>query len=113
MVRENRLRPRGSPEFITERRTSTPGIASRDVIGLGTCLRHMGIQIRIAEHSAVQMHYHLTTDNGDTVDSSKGRQPLEYLHGHGHLVSGVERALEGKETGDTFVVVLGGWLWPP
>ena len=66
----------------------------------------MGIQIRIAEHSAVQMHYHLTTDNGDTVDSSKGRQPLEYLHGHGHLVSGVERALEGKETGDTFTVVV-------
>ncbi|MEE2788713.1 MAG: peptidylprolyl isomerase [Myxococcota bacterium] len=62
--------------------------------------------MKIAKDCAVQMHYHLTADDGTVIDSSRGRGPLSYLHGHGHLVRGVEAALDGKTVGDTFNVVV-------
>ncbi len=33
--------------------------------------------------------------------------PLDYLHGHGSLISGLETALEGHEVGDKFDVAVG------
>lgn len=62
--------------------------------------------MKITENSAVLIHYHLTDDDGEVIDSSKGRDALGYLHGHGQLVDGVERALEGKEAGDHIDVVV-------
>jgi len=62
--------------------------------------------MNITQDSAVQMHYHLTLDNGVVVDSSKGGEPLAYLHGHGNLVAGVEKSLEGKVAGDSLSVVV-------
>ena len=62
--------------------------------------------MNITTDCAVDMHYHLTTDDGTTIDRSQGKNPLSYLHGHGHLVSGVEKALEGKSVGDSFNVVV-------
>jgi FKBP-type peptidyl-prolyl cis-trans isomerase SlyD len=49
--------------------------------------------------TVVTMHYTLTDDKGDTLDSSQGGDPLAYLHGHGNIVPGLEKALEGKEAG--------------
>ena len=62
--------------------------------------------MKITKDCAVQMHYQLTDSDGNTIDTSHGRDPLEYLHGHGHLVRGVESALEGKSVGDSFSVVV-------
>lgn len=50
------------------------------------------------------IHYTLKNDDGDVVDSSEGRDPLEYLHGHGNLVAGLEAALAGKAPGDSLKV---------
>jgi len=47
----------------------------------------------------VKIHYTLRID-GDIVDSSTGREPLEYQHGQGMLVPGVEAGLEGAKPGD-------------
>lgn len=47
-------------------------------------------------------HYTLTTDEGEVLDSSSGREPLAYLHGAGNIVPGLERELEGKKAGDQF-----------
>ena len=55
--------------------------------------------MQIEQNSAVSVHYHLTDQNGEVLDSSRGEQPMEYLHGHGNLVTGVERALLGQEVG--------------
>ena len=55
--------------------------------------------MQIEKNSAVSIHYHLTEPSGAVLDSSRGRQPMEYLHGHGNLVSGVERALVGQPVG--------------
>ena len=56
--------------------------------------------MKITQDCAVQMHYRLSDDEGTIIDTSQGRTPLEYLHGHGHLVRGVEAALEGKSAGE-------------
>jgi FKBP-type peptidyl-prolyl cis-trans isomerase SlyD len=54
----------------------------------------------IARNSVVSIHYTLKDDAGETIDSSAGGDALTYLHGHGNLVAGLERELEGKNTGD-------------
>lgn len=47
----------------------------------------------------VVVHYRLTGDDGDLLDSSEGQEPLTYLHGYDGLLPGLERGLEGLEAG--------------
>lgn len=47
------------------------------------------------------------TEDGVLVDESPVSAPLDYLHGHGSLISGLETALEGHEVGDKFDVAVG------
>jgi FKBP-type peptidyl-prolyl cis-trans isomerase SlyD len=54
----------------------------------------------IAQDRVVSIHYSLTNDAGDVLDSSSGADPLTYLHGHGNLIAGLERELLGRKTGD-------------
>ena len=58
----------------------------------------------IAQDSVVSIHYTLKDDAGEILDSSASGDPLTYLHGHGNLVAGLERALDGKSTGDKLAV---------
>lgn len=54
--------------------------------------------------SVVAIHYTLTDDAGVELDSSRGRDPLTYLHGGGNIIPGLERALLGKQAGDKLQV---------
>lgn len=47
----------------------------------------------------VTMHYTLTNDDGQVLDSSSGGDPLSYLHGRGNIIAGLEQALEGNAAG--------------
>ncbi len=49
--------------------------------------------------TVVSLHYTLTDDSGEVLDSSRGGEPFAYLHGHGNIVPGLEKALEGQEAG--------------
>jgi FKBP-type peptidyl-prolyl cis-trans isomerase SlyD len=60
----------------------------------------------IAQNSVVTIHYTLKDDAGEVLDSSRDGDPIAYLHGHGNLVPGLERELEGKNTGDKIVVTV-------
>ena len=60
--------------------------------------------MQIAEGHAVFFHYKLTSDDGETIDSSEGREPLGYLHGSGAIVPGLEKEMTGKAVGDKFEV---------
>jgi len=53
---------------------------------------------------AVSIHYTLTNDDGEVLDSSIGDEALVYLHGGGNIVTGLEKALLGKVAGDKFSV---------
>lgn len=55
--------------------------------------------MKAARDTVVRMHYTLTDDEGTVLDSSSGRKPLAYLHGHGNIIPGLEKALEGVEAG--------------
>lgn len=60
--------------------------------------------MKIATNSVVSIHYTLTDDQGAVIDSSVGSDPLVYLHGSRAIIPGLERALEGREPGETLKV---------
>ncbi len=52
--------------------------------------------MKAEKNKVVSLHYTLTDDGGVTLDSSRGREPLSYLHGYGNIIRGLEAALEGS-----------------
>lgn len=62
--------------------------------------------MKISDGKAVKIDYTLRNDAGEVLDSSKGREPLAYLHGAGNIVPGLEIALTGKAVGDTLSVAV-------
>jgi FKBP-type peptidyl-prolyl cis-trans isomerase SlyD len=60
--------------------------------------------MQITQDSVVSIHYTLTNDAGEVIDSSSGNDPLVYLQGHGNLIPGLERELQGKQAGDKLSV---------
>lgn len=63
--------------------------------------------MKAAANTVVTMHYTLTDDGGTVIDSSADGEPLSYLHGHGNIILGLERALDGKEAGHNSKVTIG------
>lgn len=60
--------------------------------------------MHIAKDTVVSIDYTLTDTDGTVLDSSIGQKPLDYLHGSGNIISGLEEALDGKHTGDSIKV---------
>ena len=58
------------------------------------------VAVKVAKDIVVGIDYRLTVSDGTEVDSTDGRGPLEYLHGHANIIPGLERALEGLTIGD-------------
>jgi FKBP-type peptidyl-prolyl cis-trans isomerase SlyD len=56
--------------------------------------------MNIAKNRVVSIDYTLTGEDGTVLDTSKGEEPLAYIHGTGSLVEGLEAALEGKAPPD-------------
>jgi FKBP-type peptidyl-prolyl cis-trans isomerase SlyD len=63
---------------------------------------------RVSAGKYVTINYTLRTNGAIRHIRSAvwGDEPLEYLHGGGRLLPGLERALEGKAEGDHFVTTL-------
>ena len=60
--------------------------------------------MQVADNMDVSIHYTLTNDDGEVLDSSIGDDALVYLHGRENIISGLENALHGKTVGDKFNV---------
>ena len=56
--------------------------------------------MQVAKNRVVSIDYTLTGEDGNVLDTSKGDEPLAYVHGTGTIVTGLEDALEGKEPKD-------------
>ena len=59
----------------------------------------------IEDDVVVQIEYVLTVD-GQVVDNTDEREPLEYLQGHQNIIPGLEKALYGMKTGESKNVVV-------
>src|SRR6056297_2590039 len=75
--------------------------------------------MRIAKGVCATIHYTIrggAEDDAAVVDSTADREPLQYLHGYGDVMPGLEKALEGRSVGDHLDVVIppheafGDWL---
>ncbi len=58
--------------------------------------------MNIDKKKVVQCAYTLKTENGEQIESSNPREPVAYLHGCGNIISGLEKAMEGKTEGGKF-----------
>lgn len=55
---------------------------------------------KVEDGQVVSMDYTLKVD-GEVVDSSEGREPLEFLQGAGNIIPGLEKELYGMEVGES------------
>lgn len=60
--------------------------------------------MQVARDTVVVIHYTLTNDAGEVLDSSAGGAPLAYLQGDGTVIPGLEEALLGRTAGDKLKV---------
>ncbi|WP_318636133.1 peptidylprolyl isomerase [Deinococcus detaillensis] len=64
-----------------------------------------GESMNISNDKVVEIEYTLTV-NGEVVDKSESGEPLTYLQGHGNIIPGLEKALDGKSAGDHMMVTV-------
>ncbi|SON50904.1 peptidylprolyl isomerase [Vibrio tapetis] len=58
--------------------------------------------MKITKNTVVSVAYQVKLEDGVVVDQSTIEAPLDYLHGHNNLITGLENELEGKEVGAKF-----------
>ena len=54
----------------------------------------------------VVFDYVLTDTDDNLIDSGRGPSAMAYIHGHGQIVPGLEKALDGKQEGDRVQAVV-------
>ena len=54
----------------------------------------------------VTFHYTLKNADGEQMESSREKDPMNYLHGAGNIIPGLEKAMEGHAVGDEFSVTV-------
>lgn len=58
--------------------------------------------MKIEKDRVVRFHYSVAEAGQEPVETSRGRDPLAILFGHGNIIPGLEKAMEGREAGETF-----------
>ncbi len=62
--------------------------------------------MKVAKDTVVSIHYTLTGEDGEVIDTSSGKDPLKFLCGAGNIIPGLESKLEGCEVGTSKNVVV-------
>lgn len=65
-----------------------------------------GGKMQITKDKFATFDFTITDENGDLLDDSSKSGPVSYVHGVGFLIPGLEFALEGKSSGDSFKVTV-------
>ena len=55
--------------------------------------------MKIEQGRRVKMEYELGVEGGEVIESSASRGPIDYLHGSGEMLPGLERRIDGLEVG--------------
>jgi FKBP-type peptidyl-prolyl cis-trans isomerase SlyD len=56
-------------------------------------------EIKVDDGQVVSLHYTLQVD-GQVVDSSEGKEPLQFIQGMGHIIHGLEHQLYNMKIGE-------------
>jgi len=56
--------------------------------------------MQVKDGDKIRVHYHGKLHNGETFDSSKGREPLEFTVGSGQVIKGFDEGVKGMKAGD-------------
>ncbi len=62
--------------------------------------------MNISDNKVVQMHYELKNDKDEVLDSSEGRDPLQFTIGEGQLLKKFEETVIGLEVTEKASVVM-------
>ena len=60
----------------------------------------------VEKGKVVSFHYTLKNTDGEEMESSREHDPMIYLHGSNNIIVGLEKAMEGRTTGDAFEVTV-------
>ena len=60
--------------------------------------------MKIEKDRVVSFHYTVSEQGQEPLESSEGRDPLVILVGHGNIIPGLEKAMDGREAGEKFEV---------
>lgn len=60
---------------------------------------NMQVPEAVTDGVVVSLDYTLRVD-GRIIDSSEGREPIQFLQGHGQVISGLEEAIGGMKAGE-------------
>ena len=63
--------------------------------------------MKIEKNHVVRFHYTVSEPGQPAIETSKDREPLAILVGHGNIIPGLEAALLDKAEGDSFEVTVG------
>ncbi len=62
--------------------------------------------MKIEKNRVVRFHYSVSEPGQDPVETSRDREPMAILVGHGNIIPGLEAAMMDKAEGDTFEVTV-------
>ncbi|MGY0560905.1 MULTISPECIES: FKBP-type peptidyl-prolyl cis-trans isomerase [unclassified Luteimonas] len=62
--------------------------------------------MEIAYRRIATVHFTLTDEDGSQITTTRGHDPLVYMHGTDSIAKGLEEALEGRGTGDRLEVTV-------
>ena len=62
--------------------------------------------MEIAHRRVATVHFTLTDEDGSQITTTRGHDPLVYMHGTGGIAQGLEEALEGRKPGERFEVTV-------
>ena len=61
---------------------------------------------KVRKDTVVTLNYTVALDNGEVIDSSAEGAPLQYVHGQHNIIPGLEKALDGMESGESAEVTI-------
>jgi FKBP-type peptidyl-prolyl cis-trans isomerase SlyD len=93
-----------SEEYMGTIRAFLPGRAAVliAVLFFNTCVFAQSAakpQTVVQDGAEVSFDYTLTDDGGKVIDSSKGKEPMNYTHGKGQIIPGLEKEMAGMAVG--------------
>ena len=62
--------------------------------------------MNIEDNSIVRFHYTVSELDVGELESSRGREPLMVMIGHGSIIPGLETAMKGRTAGESFEVTV-------